>query len=1028
MTTAEALKQINDTLVAMMERLTAVEAKIAVEAPIPPPPETEFEKRFRLIEEQLKLSRGENVHYENARGYMPVQDKLPTNFVLSDIPKFKGTEDPLQHIRSYKEYLALKGTTVCTLEVMTQKDKEGFTEFLNRWRAESVKLAKRPEETEMVDKFIKNLRPVYRDAIKYQHFGSFKDLIRVGRKIEDDVRSAKAEKPKGYQGASSFKAKTSSSANHIQAIGLLGGAPKGSQRHGPRAFTDIGCTYAYALQRLSAQEKLNPIGPTLDPPADRQGKWYKPNAYCAYHQGKGHDTENCYRLKHEIQDMIENGSLPIPTVRPNNLNNPFGDHANAKIRRRQYDVSHLIQPICRLTGFFVGKVYVSRLSEYIPQAKNEVQIGDFTIDCTPYILRSENEINGVWADDEDDIYLSHQSPSKTPTKEATSVRALGEGSTSEASLIKQLQRTKADVSIWELMLSSFEHRQALLQALMNMTVSMHTTPDDVVSFVAPNQPRLTNAVTFSDEDLPSFGPQHCLAMYITVECRHKRLPMTLVDDGSAVNVLPLRTAFILGLEKSDFAPTTQTVRAFDGTVRRVSGLVTLSVNVGKVERKVNFQVIDVASYFNILLGRPWIHTAGAVSSTLHRKIKIPLKGEVVTIDATPIIVTGGDVTSEVQTDNTALESCGFEVVNAIESTFEAPNMDLYMGSRVCKTIFKTGKYFGYSMYPRRENPFQLKSPVPKGTRYGLGYEPTEEDSLRKRFSIEDRDIKMGPYLLTLNGHFVKAGEEILSLDFPKPLFNSKANKLVPGIEVFRDFFYIPEDIMAVATIKKEFVPIEDGKAMSLLFGEEKKPEIPNEVLVNMIVRSDRFDPSTFITNVDPQRNTSGWRKTMKWTDNKGSLFKMTIGEGQMFKPDDDSESESDISPKAKSRVLGVEDTPSQNEVEDRQVEEEEEEVEPPPQLVKGLEEYDQRSSVIEDTKVVNVGTTLEPQELKIGTTLDPAERKGFVELLNEFKDVFAWSYKDMPGIDREIAEHKIPIKTGSNQDKRSHVECVPSGL
>ncbi|XP_074298824.1 uncharacterized protein LOC141629772 [Silene latifolia] len=563
MTTAEALKQINDTLVAMMERLTAVEAKIAVEAPIPPPPETKFEKRFRLIEEQLKLSRWENVHYENARG-------------------------------------------------------------------------------------------------------------------------------------------------------------------------------------LSAQGKLNPIGPTPDPLADRQGKWYKQNAYCAYHQGKGHDTENCYRLKHEIQDMIENGSLPIPTVRPNNLNNPFGDHANAVFVEDNTDVSHLIQPICHLTGFFVGKVYVS-CSEYIPQAKNEVRIGDFAIDCTPYILRSENEINGVWADDEDDIYLTEgaiiprtqeeisklrkdvlesnhltrsgrpyrvekanhvsifgDSPSKTPTKEATSVRALGEGSTSEASLIKQLQKTKADVSIWELMLSSFEHRQALLQALMNMTVSPHITPYDVVSFVAQNQPRLTNAITFSDEDLPSFGPQHCLAMYITVECHHKRLPMTLVDDGSAVNVLPLRTAFILGLEKSDFAPTTQTVRAFDGTVRRVSGLVTLSVNVGKVERKVNFQVIDVASSFNILLGRPWIHTAGAVSSTLHRKIKIPLKGEVVTIDATPIIVMGGDVTSEVQTDNTAFESCGFEVVNAIESTFEAPNMDLYTGIRVCKTIFKTEKYFGYSMYPRRK--------------------------------------------------------------------------------------------------------------------------------------------------------------------------------------------------------------------------------------------------------------------------------------------------------------------------------------
>ncbi|XP_074265682.1 uncharacterized protein LOC141588126 [Silene latifolia] len=92
--------------------------------------------------------------------------------------------------------------------------------------------------------------------------------------------------------------------------------------------------------------------------------------------------------------------------------------------------------------------------------------------------------------------------------------------------------------------------------------------------------------------------------------------------------------------------------------------------------------------------------------------------------------------------------------------------------------------------------------------------------------------------------------------------------------------------------------------------------------------------------------------------------------------------------------------------------EDDEEVEPPPQLVKGLEEYDQRSSVIEDIETINMGTLVQPKELKIGTTLDPEKRRGFINLLGAFKDVFALSYKDMPGIDREIAEHKIPIKPG----------------
>jgi len=36
-------------------------------------------------------------------------------------------------------------------------------------------------------------------------------------------------------------------------------------------------------------------------------------------------------------------------------------------------------------------------------------------------------------------------------------------------------------------------------------------------------------------------------------------------------------------------------------------------------------------------------------------------------------------------------------------------------------------------------------------------------------------------------------------------------------------------------------------------------------------------------------------------------------------------------------------------------------------------------------------------------------------LLREFKDIFAWSYQDMPGLDPEIVQHKLPLKS----------ECLP---
>ena len=33
-----------------------------------------------------------------------------------------------------------------------------------------------------------------------------------------------------------------------------------------------------------------------------------------------------------------------------------------------------------------------------------------------------------------------------------------------------------------------------------------------------------------------------------------------------------------------------------------------------------------------------------------------------------------------------------------------------------------------------------------------------------------------------------------------------------------------------------------------------------------------------------------------------------------------------------------------------------------------------------------------------------------IALLKEFKEIFAWSYQDMPGLDTEIIDNRIPIK------------------
>ena len=44
--------------------------------------------------------------------------------------------------------------------------------------------------------------------------------------------------------------------------------------------------------------------------------------------------------------------------------------------------------------------------------------------------------------------------------------------------------------------------------------------------------------------------------------------------------------------------------------------------------EVDFIVVDAYSPYTAIVARPWLHALGAVSSTLHQKMKYPSKGQV----------------------------------------------------------------------------------------------------------------------------------------------------------------------------------------------------------------------------------------------------------------------------------------------------------------------------------------------------------------------------------------------------------------
>ena len=64
----------------------------------------------------------------------------------------------------------------------------------------------------------------------------------------------------------------------------------------------------------------------------------------------------------------------------------------------------------------------------------------------------------------------------------------------------------------------------------------------------------------------------------------------------------------------------------------------------------------------------------------------------------------------------------------------------------------------------------------------------------------------------------------------------------------------------------------------------------------------------------------------------------------------------------------------------------------------------------ESIEVINLGTEDVKREIKIGAALEDNVKKGLIELLQEYVDIFAWSYQDMPGLGTDIVVHRLPLK------------------
>ena len=63
----------------------------------------------------------------------------------------------------------------------------------------------------------------------------------------------------------------------------------------------------------------------------------------------------------------------------------------------------------------------------------------------------------------------------------------------------------------------------------------------------------------------------------------------------------------------------------------------------------------------------------------------------------------------------------------------------------------------------------------------------------------------------------------------------------------------------------------------------------------------------------------------------------------------------------------------------------------------------------EETEIVNLGVGNERKEVKVGTGMTIPIHDELVALLRDYQDIFAWSYQDMPGLNPDIVQHRLPL-------------------
>ncbi|KAF5932561.1 hypothetical protein HYC85_028732 [Camellia sinensis] len=324
--------------------------------------------------------------------------------------------------------------TTRDLEATRQEAKEGFSDFVTRWRAKASMMTTRLAEKDQIRMVMRNLQPKLLQKMIVLPLPTFADLHEVGVQIEDAMKQGlidqEREQPKwpftrGLNAATSSNATartsdvgmvtTTTSKTATPFTGSSGATSQPATKYPPRGqrtFTLLYMSLSVALRVLIRKGHLKLLEPL--PLPNPLPPSHNPAKYCAFHQQHGHDTDQCFRLRHEIQELIDNKVI-APSEKPNVTTNPLPPHNQPPPPPRQVN---LIQTMAVPydPSIYITSSHLPKPALFIPKCTDLCMVSTSLTLPKPVVATAEDKA-GVTSEENENVDLELER-SESLTEEA----------------------------------------------------------------------------------------------------------------------------------------------------------------------------------------------------------------------------------------------------------------------------------------------------------------------------------------------------------------------------------------------------------------------------------------------------------------------------------------------------------------------------------------------------------------------------------------------------------------------------------